>query len=179
MIWIWNTKCWALGAQIQQQLLPELHCDIYLVEIHLTPCGPPLQTSPQSPPPYAAQAPPPLQPFQQAPLQQVQYQAQQGPVIQMTPQPVQMSQPQPVQVMICSGDLGDVPTVTTCKNCGQRIETRVVYQSGILAWIICGLCLVFGLWCGCCVIPFFVDRCKDAHHYCSKCNVSLGIHKRM
>ncbi|XP_038586390.1 cell death-inducing p53-target protein 1 homolog [Micropterus salmoides] len=141
--------------------------------------GPPLQTSPQSPPPYAAQAPPPLQPVQQAPLQQVQYQAQQGPVIQMTPQPVQMSQPQPVQVMICSGDLGDVPTVTTCKNCGQRIETRVVYQSGILAWIICGLCLVFGLWCGCCVIPFFVDRCKDAHHYCSKCNVSLGIHKRM
>ncbi|XP_038588723.1 cell death-inducing p53-target protein 1 homolog [Micropterus salmoides] len=128
----------------------------------------------------------------QAPPQQVQYQVvqqdvmnpggqmtQQGHVVQMTPQPVQMVQQQPIQVMICSGDLGDVPTLTTCRNCGQRVETRVVYQSGVLAWLICGLCLLIGLWCGCCVIPFFMDRCKDAHHYCSKCNTNLSVHKRL
>ncbi|KAL2086016.1 hypothetical protein ACEWY4_017075 [Coilia grayii] len=48
------------------------------------------------------------------------------------------------QVIICTGDLGDVSTTTTCHNCGHRVQTRVVYHSGVFAWMICGFCIMFG-----------------------------------
>ncbi|XP_031419284.1 lipopolysaccharide-induced tumor necrosis factor-alpha factor homolog [Clupea harengus] len=134
----------------------------------------PLQQAPpysQAPPQVYQQAPPytqaPPQVYQQAPPYtqappQV-YQQAQHQMVQMTPQPMQMAQ-QP-QIVICSGDLGDVSTMTMCRNCGQRVQTRVVYHSGAFAWLICGFCVVFG--------------CKDAHHFCTNCNVNLCVHKRM
>ncbi|XP_062393551.1 cell death-inducing p53-target protein 1 homolog [Sardina pilchardus] len=156
------------------------------------------------PPPYPAYAPPP-QGYQQTPPygqmaqpgHMVQATPQQGPMMQATPQPIQMVQlqqglmtqatSQPIQmvqmpqgqILVCSGDLGDIPTMTTCRNCAQKVQTRVVYHSGAFTWLICGLCIMFGLVFGCCVIPFFVDSCKDAHHFCTNCNVNLSIHKRL
>ncbi|XP_048103748.1 lipopolysaccharide-induced tumor necrosis factor-alpha factor homolog [Alosa alosa] len=134
---------------------------------------------PPPPPPYSPT--PMVQPMQMQPgpmyhTQPIQMYSQQGPMAQ---QQAMQIQPQQTQVVICSGDLGDVPTMTTCRNCGEKVQTRVVYHSGAFAWLICGLCLLFGHVCGCCVIPFFVDSCKDAHHFCSKRNVNLSIHKRM
>ncbi|KAL2086015.1 hypothetical protein ACEWY4_017074 [Coilia grayii] len=99
-----------------------------------------------SPPPYLAQAPPPslaVQPAQPYAQPQV-VMTTQGNVIQMAPQPVQVAAQQPTQVIICAGDLGDVPTTTMCRNCGQRVQTRVVYHSGAFTWLICGLCILFG-----------------------------------
>ncbi|XP_048103737.1 lipopolysaccharide-induced tumor necrosis factor-alpha factor homolog [Alosa alosa] len=130
-------------------------------------------------------APQPMQAVpQQGPMMQVapqiqMVQMQQGPMMHATSQPIQMVQLPQGQLLICSGDLGDVATMTTCRNCGQRVQTRVVYHSGAFTWLICGLCVLFGLVFGCCVIPFFVDSCKDAHHFCTNCNVNLCIHKRM
>ncbi|XP_062393410.1 cell death-inducing p53-target protein 1-like isoform X1 [Sardina pilchardus] len=112
--------------------------------------------------------------YQTQPMQTHPQQA--GPMAQQQPTQIQ---PQQTQVIICAGDLGDVSTMTTCRNCGEKVQTRVVHHSGAFAWLICGLCILFGLVCGCCVIPFFVDSCKDVHHFCSKCNVNLSIHKRM
>ncbi|XP_038588811.1 GATA type zinc finger protein asd-4-like isoform X2 [Micropterus salmoides] len=124
-----------------------------------------------------AYTPAPTQVYQQAPA----YTPAPPQVYQQSPvlQPMPEFQQQQTQVVIGSGDLGDVPTMTTCQHCGERVQTRVVYHSGAFAWLICGLCVVFGMVFGCCIIPFFMDSCKDAHHFCSKCNVQLCVHKRM
>ncbi|XP_076137982.1 uncharacterized protein LOC143121487 isoform X3 [Alosa pseudoharengus] len=151
------------------------------VEVKVVLQNTPGQNEPPPPPPPPYSPAPMVQPMQMQPgpmyhTQPIQMYSQQGPMAQ---QQAMQIQPQQTQVVICSGDLGDVPTMTTCRNCGEKVQTRVVYHSGAFTWLICGLCLLFGLVCGCCVIPFFVDSCKDAHHFCSKCNVNLSIHKRM
>ncbi|XP_076137815.1 uncharacterized protein LOC143121339 isoform X1 [Alosa pseudoharengus] len=82
-------------------------------------------------------------------------------------------------VVIVSGSLGDQPSVTVCPNCGKRVMTRVVFKSGPFSWVMCSTCIIFGLVFGCCVIPFFMDYFKDAHHFCPECGNPLHVHKRM
>ncbi|XP_038582077.1 uncharacterized protein LOC119908454 [Micropterus salmoides] len=154
--------------------------------------NPPVSSEEDAPPaPFKAQAPAPIQQappyipappqvYQQAPALIVQtVQMAQPGYVTLVPQPVQMVQQQQTPGMICSGNLGGVPTMTMCQHCREPVQTRVVYHSGVYAWLICILCIVFGAVCGCCLIPFFMESCKDAHHFCTKCNVKLGVRRRM
>ncbi|XP_076139002.1 lipopolysaccharide-induced tumor necrosis factor-alpha factor homolog [Alosa pseudoharengus] len=103
------------------------------------------------------------------------------PQVVMQPQviTVQQQQPQAVadNVAISAGKLGGKATITTCTNCRQRMETRVLYKSGWFTWAMCILLVCVGLFFGCCLIPFFMNKCKDAHHYCTLCNKKLCVHK--
>uniref|UniRef100_A0A3B3SPK3 LITAF domain-containing protein n=1 Tax=Paramormyrops kingsleyae TaxID=1676925 RepID=A0A3B3SPK3_9TELE len=85
----------------------------------------------------------------------------------------------PTQPVICSGNLGPEPAITTCTNCRQRVTTNVVYKAGAFAWLICLAFILFGFVFGCCLIPFFMDAFQDAHHSCPQCNASLHVHKRL
>ena len=54
--------------------------------------------------------------------------------------------------------------------------TDVEYKIGpmfILLALICGFIIPF---IGC-ILPFFFDGTKDAHHYCGVCHKKVGIHK--
>uniref|UniRef100_A0A8C5QY38 LITAF domain-containing protein n=1 Tax=Leptobrachium leishanense TaxID=445787 RepID=A0A8C5QY38_9ANUR len=73
----------------------------------------------------------------------------------------------------------DTPAATTCPACRQSIITRIVYNIGLLTWLIFGILLLFGCWLGCCLIPFCVDSCKDVDHFCPNCNHHLYKFKRL
>ncbi|KAG5277694.1 hypothetical protein AALO_G00090350 [Alosa alosa] len=116
-----------------------------------------------------------------------QYMHPQGPAVvqpqtinpQVMAAPYNQFQNQGSGVVIVSGSLGDQPSVTVCPNCGKRVMTRVVFKSGPFSWVMCSTCIIFGLVFGCCVIPFFMDYFKDAHHFCPECGNPLHVHKRM
>ncbi|KAE9554168.1 hypothetical protein FO519_002648 [Halicephalobus sp. NKZ332] len=89
--------------------------------------------------------------------------------------------PQPATVVYvadCS-TFGPRSVAMTCPHCHQHIHSQVNYTSGLLSWLICGGCLLFGCWLGCCLIPFCVDDCKDAEHFCPNCKAYLGQYKRI
>uniref|UniRef100_A0A8C5QY81 LITAF domain-containing protein n=1 Tax=Leptobrachium leishanense TaxID=445787 RepID=A0A8C5QY81_9ANUR len=73
----------------------------------------------------------------------------------------------------------DTPAAATCPACNQAIITRIVYNTGLLTWLIFGLLLLFCCWLGCCLIPFCCNSCKDVDHFCPKCNHHLYKYKRL
>uniref|UniRef100_A0A3B3SNH4 LITAF domain-containing protein n=1 Tax=Paramormyrops kingsleyae TaxID=1676925 RepID=A0A3B3SNH4_9TELE len=83
------------------------------------------------------------------------------------------------QPIISSGNLGAEPCLTTCTNCRERVTTNVIYKPGALTWVVCLTLILFGFVFGCCLIPFCMDICQDAHHSCPKCHTSLHVHKRL
>ncbi|XP_069501683.1 lipopolysaccharide-induced tumor necrosis factor-alpha factor homolog isoform X2 [Ambystoma mexicanum] len=73
----------------------------------------------------------------------------------------------------------ETPMRTTCPACQQPIVTSISYTSGAMAWLLCILLALLGCILGCCLIPFFVDSCKDVNHYCPSCNHLVAKHKRL
>uniref|UniRef100_A0A8C5WKI0 LITAF domain-containing protein n=1 Tax=Leptobrachium leishanense TaxID=445787 RepID=A0A8C5WKI0_9ANUR len=73
----------------------------------------------------------------------------------------------------------DTPAATTCPSCRQSIVTKIIYNTGLLAWLLFGILLLLGCWLGCCLIPFCVDSCKDVDHFCPNCNHHLYKYKRL
>ncbi|XP_042360223.1 cell death-inducing p53-target protein 1-like [Plectropomus leopardus] len=74
--------------------------------------------------------------------------------------------------------LGDSPGMTTCSSCQQQVMTNVTYKAGTYAWLMCLLFICCGLVLCCCLIPFFMNRFKDAWHTCPRCNKVLHVEKR-
>uniref|UniRef100_A0A665TA27 LITAF domain-containing protein n=1 Tax=Echeneis naucrates TaxID=173247 RepID=A0A665TA27_ECHNA len=68
--------------------------------------------------------------------------------------------------------------LTTCPSCQTQVTTRVDYQIGTLVWLMCLVFVLCGLVLGCCLIPFFVKRFKDAYHTCPQCRQVLHVHRR-
>ncbi|XP_040047820.2 lITAF domain-containing protein [Gasterosteus aculeatus] len=76
------------------------------------------------------------------------------------------------------GALGTTPGMTTCTSCQQQVMTEVTYKAGRYAWLMCLLFICLGLVLCCCLIPFFVNRFKNAYHTCPRCNRVLHVEKR-
>uniref|UniRef100_A0A8C9RF78 Si:dkeyp-75b4.8 n=1 Tax=Scleropages formosus TaxID=113540 RepID=A0A8C9RF78_SCLFO len=109
---------------------------------------------------------------------QLQPQLELQPQLQVVPTYIVTTQAQTQGVLFC-GNLGGHPCQTTCTNCQQKITTRVIYKPGAFSWLMCFVFVILGLFCGCCLIPFFVDSFEDAHHSCPLCHAHLHVHKRM
>lgn len=102
---------------------------------------------------------------------------QQIPPQQMFPQQMFPQQMPPQQVppqYSAPQQLGRTPQAVNCPHCKCQTLTRVTFQSGLAAWLLCGVLSILGCWCGCCCVPFCVDECKDACHQCKNCNSLLG-----
>ncbi|XP_030636167.1 lipopolysaccharide-induced tumor necrosis factor-alpha factor homolog [Chanos chanos] len=84
------------------------------------------------------------------------------------------------QVPVVSlAQLGDGPVQVVCPNCQQAVVTRVEFSSGLLTYLCCGGLFLCGFALGCCLIPFCVDRLRDAKHTCSNCKAVLGVYRRL
>ncbi|XP_046389828.1 lipopolysaccharide-induced tumor necrosis factor-alpha factor homolog isoform X1 [Ischnura elegans] len=64
----------------------------------------------------------------------------------------------------------------TCPSCRATVTTKVLHENSTKTHIICLIMCVVGLW-PCCLIPYCVDSCKNANHYCPSCNAYLGTYK--
>nr|XP_033818921.1 LITAF domain-containing protein-like [Geotrypetes seraphini] len=84
-----------------------------------------------------------------------------------------------VTTVIIGTNLTDTPGVTVCASCHQNITTKVNHVTGMLSWIIFIVLCLLGCWFGCCLIPFFVNSCKDVDHFCPNCNYHIYKYKRI
>nr|XP_023996889.1 lipopolysaccharide-induced tumor necrosis factor-alpha factor homolog [Salvelinus alpinus] len=73
----------------------------------------------------------------------------------------------------------DSPVQMTCPYCHQTVVTQVDFSSGVLTYLFCGGIFFCGFVLGCCLIPFCLDRLKDAKHTCPSCKNILGVYKRL
>uniref|UniRef100_A0A8C7XLY3 LITAF domain-containing protein n=1 Tax=Oryzias sinensis TaxID=183150 RepID=A0A8C7XLY3_9TELE len=75
--------------------------------------------------------------------------------------------------------LGDNPVQIACPKCHQTVLSKVDHSAGLLTYLLCGGLFFCGFVLGCCLIPFCVDRVKDAKHSCPSCKTVLGVYKRL
>jgi len=71
------------------------------------------------------------------------------------------------------------PCLVTCSNCHQQIMTSISRETGSLNWLVCIGLFFFGLICGCCLIPLFIDELKDTVHTCPNCGYLLCKRTRL
>ncbi|XP_056135995.1 thioredoxin domain-containing protein 11 isoform X2 [Lampris incognitus] len=81
--------------------------------------------------------------------------------------------------VVTIGPFGDNPVQVSCPSCHQTVVSKVEYSSGWLTYLFCAGLFFCGFALGCCLIPFCVDRLKDAKHTCPVCKTVLGVYKRL
>jgi len=129
----------------------------------------------QPPLPYQQPSSPyqqPSSPYNQPPSPYGQQQYQSG-YQSGTKETIIIEQP-PVIVHVEPCQFTHSPTYCTCPFCHEYVQTKVHYQVGGFAVLICFVIILFGCWLGCCLIPFCVDGCKTALHVCPNCKKQIG-----
>ena len=53
------------------------------------------------------------------------------------------------------------------------MTTKVQHIPGGFTWLM--VVILFCFTGVCCFIPFLIDECKDAYHYCSNCGHLIGV----
>ncbi|CAG9329984.1 unnamed protein product [Blepharisma stoltei] len=68
------------------------------------------------------------------------------------------------------------PQIMTCKHCDYKGLSKCEYDSGFIAWLMCGACIMVGCVFCCCLCPFCIEGLKICHHICPHCNKLVGSH---
>ena len=140
------------------------------------------QNPPTAPQNYGFQAPPA---YEQHQNYQQHYQAQSGFIPQGQPQTQVITGQtlnhfinyviQNLFSVITTSSFGPDPTPITCPSCLQPNVTRIAYESSTKTHLMAGLmCLLF--W-PCFCLPYMMDSCKNASHYCSHCGAYVGTYR--
>ncbi|XP_004533777.1 lipopolysaccharide-induced tumor necrosis factor-alpha factor homolog isoform X2 [Ceratitis capitata] len=118
-------------------------------------------SNPGQPPPYSQPGYTPAQYYQPPPPQMVPPPQSHTVIIQTT---------RPSSVPVSSG-----PTRITCPSCHAQVLTTVKHQATTRThfWALI-LCLVFCWPCVC--VPYCMDSCQNANHYCPNCNAYIGTY---
>ncbi|XP_012826812.1 lipopolysaccharide-induced tumor necrosis factor-alpha factor homolog isoform X2 [Xenopus tropicalis] len=98
------------------------------------------------------------------------------PMRNLMPVPMAPCSVSPVQG---ANNFREAPTFTTCSFCQSQVRTRTEYTIGSLTVILFLIIILFGCWFGCCLIPFFVQHCKDVNHFCPNCNRLIHRFRRL
>ncbi|KAL7845435.1 hypothetical protein AOLI_G00236270 [Acnodon oligacanthus] len=134
-----------------------------------------IQPAPQPAVTVIQQAPPPtiIQPAPQPAVTVIQ-QAPPPTIIQPAPQPAVAV----VSPVVIQPRLREIPGQLKCMYCQHNVVTVTRFINGSLVWTIFGaLCVTF-IW-PFCLIPFFVNGCKDVEHSCPNCHNIISVYRRM
>jgi len=133
---------------------------------------PPVQPYPtvgqQAYPPQPYPGQPPVQPYAVPTI---------APQQPYAPQPGAPVIVQPATVVVQAPRFGKQPVMAQCPYCQQQGMTKCEHESGLATWLVCGGCCLFGLWLGCCLIPFCLNDMKDTRHICANCKKTIRVHK--
>ncbi|KPJ20400.1 Lipopolysaccharide-induced tumor necrosis factor-alpha factor [Papilio machaon] len=73
--------------------------------------------------------------------------------------------------------VGPDPTRLTCSSCGatiiSRVERKATTKTHIIALVLC----LFLCW-PCVCVPYCMNSCQNADHYCPNCNAYLGTYQQ-
>ncbi|KAG4076956.1 hypothetical protein HA402_015943 [Bradysia odoriphaga] len=81
-----------------------------------------------------------------------------------------------VQHVITTPNVGPNPCSILCPSCRQHVVTRMDYETSTKTHIMAGLLCAFICW-PCAWIPYVMDSCKNANHYCPNCGCFIGTYK--
>ncbi|XP_065367762.1 lipopolysaccharide-induced tumor necrosis factor-alpha factor homolog [Calliphora vicina] len=84
--------------------------------------------------------------------------------VQIMPMANQPIFPQPV---------GPKSMEMNCPSCRCRIETTVRHRSTSKTHI---ACLLLSWTCCCCCLPYCMDSCRNANHFCPMCGAFIGTY---
>ncbi|KAK2185134.1 hypothetical protein NP493_245g00003 [Ridgeia piscesae] len=68
----------------------------------------------------------------------------------------------------------NTPVQTVCPFCQATIITAIEYNVGCLTWLLAVVIVIVGCPLGCCLVPFFMDGCKDVVHTCPNCHQQIS-----
>ncbi|CAF3192231.1 unnamed protein product [Rotaria socialis] len=80
---------------------------------------------------------------------------------------------QPLPITTPTAPAGKYSLACICPYCRQSIVTRVEKSNGLVPWLCASTLFLIGCVFGCCLVPFFMDSCKDVTHYCPNCNTMI------
>nr|CAH8873146.1 unnamed protein product [Trichobilharzia regenti] len=69
------------------------------------------------------------------------------------------------------------PVGIVCPYCHNSVVTKTRSEAGLLAWLLCGVLCLMGLWVLCCLIPFYLESTQDVVHICPLCKSQVGYYK--
>lgn len=77
--------------------------------------------------------------------------------------------------VITTPGFGPDPAQITCPSCGQVTITKIDHESSTKTHLMAGLlCLL--VW-PCFWLPYVMESCKNANHYCTNCSAYLGTYR--
>ncbi|XP_058448207.1 lipopolysaccharide-induced tumor necrosis factor-alpha factor homolog [Malaya genurostris] len=85
-------------------------------------------------------------------------------------------QGQPTYVHITAPQVGPDPASISCPSCQKHVITRLDYETSTKTHIMAGLLCLFICW-PCFWIPYVIDSCKNANHYCPNCGAYIGTYR--
>ncbi|XP_055640986.1 lipopolysaccharide-induced tumor necrosis factor-alpha factor homolog [Toxorhynchites rutilus septentrionalis] len=81
-----------------------------------------------------------------------------------------------VHTIVAAPRVGPDPASITCPSCQKHVITRLDYETSTKTHIMAGLLCLFICW-PCFWIPYVVDSCKNANHYCPHCSAYIGTYR--
>ncbi|TMW45638.1 hypothetical protein DOY81_009284 [Sarcophaga bullata] len=81
----------------------------------------------------------------------------------------------PQAIVVQPPQFGSRSHFAYCPSCNASQMTRCEYESSMMTHIVAAI-LCFTTCC--CCLPYCIDNCKSARHYCPNCGSYLGAHAK-
>ncbi|XP_038065960.1 lipopolysaccharide-induced tumor necrosis factor-alpha factor homolog [Patiria miniata] len=99
-------------------------------------------------------------------------------VVQHQPPPVPQQQTV-ITTVAMPMKMTPYPSQLQCPSCHNSVTTVTHKEIGGAVWLSAAVLLLFGLWLGCCLIPFCIPALKDTVHVCPICKFTIGKHSQL
>ncbi|XP_017490198.1 PREDICTED: lipopolysaccharide-induced tumor necrosis factor-alpha factor homolog [Rhagoletis zephyria] len=91
--------------------------------------------------------------------------------------PLNITEPIPTYTTIYTNPnppVGPKSTKLRCPQCKCMVETKVRHRSTTKTHL---ACLLLSWSCICCCLPYCMDTCRNANHFCPMCGTFLGTYQ--